>query len=282
MSLANWLPLLDTVPGLVVRVEEPMGRHTSLRVGGKADVWLVVESRVALETTAVLAKQHGIKLHFFQDSQVLVRDGGLEGVWVRIGAQAAGVSWQDGQVSVGSQYPVAALAGVLQQHNHAPVPYLEGRSGTVEKAYRDGLLSGWVELCTVLRGTKVAELPPDKCSDKQPLIRLLLRNERQPVEEPEGQLRLLPDRIRALGLPGRIMQDPDKEDAGLLMLEAGLSGVRLRGVRIGTVERNTLINLGGASESDIWLLIQMIRDRVKAKSGHQLTPSIKRFGRGIG
>ena len=99
--------------------------------------------------------------------------------------------------------------------------------------------------------------------------------------DPKGQLALLPEQIQALGRPGRIMSDPDEESAALLIEDTGLSGVRLRGARIGTRERNSLINLGGASAEDIWLVFQMIRDRVKLQTGHVLEVSIRRIGRGM-
>ena len=135
MSLSDWLQLLESVPEIVVRQEEPMARHTLLRVGGQAEAWLVVESQEALEKTATLAKQHGVKTHFFEDSNVLVRDGGLSGVWIRMGDVASGVSIEDGLVNVGAQYPAAALARFCSTEFDAPVPFLEGRSGTVRQAF---------------------------------------------------------------------------------------------------------------------------------------------------
>ena len=61
MSLPEWLQILDAVPGVAVRLNEPMARHTDLRVGGNAEAWLVVESQEGIEKTAALAKQHGSK-----------------------------------------------------------------------------------------------------------------------------------------------------------------------------------------------------------------------------
>ena len=158
------------------------------------------------------------------------------------------------------------------------IPYLKGRAGTVVEAYRAGLLTAWVDYCVVLRGTRVATVAPEKHSEKQPLLRLGLRREPRPVEEEQGQLRLLPEQIQALGMPGRIVEDPPNEDAALLIREAGLCGVRLRGARIGQFESNAMINLGDSTESDLWLLIQMIRDRVRLHSGVRLQPSLRRLG----
>jgi UDP-N-acetylmuramate dehydrogenase len=250
-------------------------------VGGPADLWVVAESKDALEAVAREGKSQGVKLHFFQETHVLVRDGGLDGVWLRLGAIARGVREEDGGLSVGALHPAAALDAYLRENQKGVIPHLAGRAGTVADAFQAGLLDGWVERCCVLRGTRVAELPVEKRSEKQPLIRFLLREQPLPEVDPKGQLALLPEQIQALGRPGRIMSDPDEESAALLIEDTGLSGVRLRGARIGTRERNSLINLGGASAEDIWLVFQMIRDRVKLQTGHVLEVSIRRIGRGM-
>ncbi|MEC7240348.1 MAG: hypothetical protein VXW32_03865 [Myxococcota bacterium] len=282
MSLSALVGALSGVPDLALRAQEPMSRHTELRVGGAADLWVVVETEEALEAVAREGKSLGQRLHFFSDTHVLVRDGGLEGVWLRMGALARGIHQEEGGgVSVGALHPTAALDAYLREHQNVVIPHLSGRSGTVEDAFHAGLLTGWVEGCRVLRGTRVVELPVEKRSEKQPLIRFLLRSEGLPEVDPRGQLTLLPEQIRALGRPGRIMNDLEEESASQLIQETGLSGVRLRGVRIGTQECNALLNLGGASAEDIWLVFQMIRDRVKLQTGHVLEVSIRRIGRGM-
>jgi UDP-N-acetylmuramate dehydrogenase len=79
-------------------------------------------------------------------------------------------------------------------------------------------------------------------------------------------------------MPGRVLEDPKNDDAAMLIREAGLCGVRLRGARIGQIESNAVVNLGGSSAKDLWLLLQMIRDRVKLHSGVQLQPALRRIG----
>lgn len=281
MSLSALASALRDTPDLAVRVEEPMSRHTDLRVGGTADVWIVVETTEALEAVARESKSLGVKLNLFQSTQVLVRDGGLDGAWLRMGALAFGIHEYDEGLSVGALHPVAALAAYLRENQKPEIPHLGDRAGTVADAFHAGLLSGWVSQCTVLRGTRVAELLPEKRSEKQPCIRFLLRAQPAPVEDPVGQLKLLPEQIRALGRPGRIMHDTEEESAAQLIAEAGLSGVRLRGARIGVRESNALINLGGASADDVWLVVQMIRDRVKLQTGHVLEAAVRRIGRGM-
>jgi len=240
----------------------------------------MAETREALEGAAAAFKENNSKLHFFEDRHVLVRDGGLPGAWLSLGALGMGVRPLDQGLEVGADHPVAALDAWMKAQEMERVPFLEGRSGTVGEAYKAGLLRGWVRTCTVLRGVRVAEMAPEKCSEKQLLLRLSLRSHPESTEEPVGQLSLLPEQIHALGLPGRIVEDPKDEDAALLIREAGLCGVRLRGARIGCVESNAMVNLGDSSAKDLWLLLLMIRDRVKLHSGIQLQPSLRRLGQG--
>jgi len=271
---------IDSVSGIVCRPAEPMKRHTTLRVGGAAELWVVAETADAVTEVAGLCKAHGVKLNYFGDSHVLVRDGGLEGLWLRLGSVGLGVHKVEDGIEVGAAHPVAGLHAWMLRHDMPAIPYLKGRSGTVLEAYKAGLLAAWVNYCVVLRGTRVTSLSPEKHSEKQPLLRLGLLREPRPVEEAQGQLRLLPEQIQALGMPGRILEDPPDEDASMLIREAGLCGVRLRGARIGQFESNAMINLGESTESDLWLLIQMIRDRVRLHSGIRLQPSLRRLGSG--
>jgi UDP-N-acetylmuramate dehydrogenase len=280
MSLDALQAALDPIPGLSCRRGEPMTRHTDLRVGGQAEMWLVAETREALEGAASCFKQAGAKLSFFEEGHVLVRDGGLSGAWLRVGDLAWGVKAANEGMDVGAAYPVAALAAWRKARGLRPIPFLEKRAGTVGQAYKAGLLQGWVQTCTVLRGTRVANLAPEKCAEKQLLLRLLLLDQPTPQTEKQGQLRLLPEQIRSMGMPGRIVEDPVNDNAALLIREAGLCGVRLRGARIGQTESNAMVNVGGSSAKDLWLLLQMIRDRVKLHSGIQLQPALRRMGRG--
>jgi UDP-N-acetylmuramate dehydrogenase len=280
MSLDALQAALDSVPGLSCRRDEPMARHTDLRVGGQAEMWLVAETREALEGAASGFKKAGAKLSFFEEGHVLVRDGGLAGAWLRVGDLAWGVEATIEGVDVGASYPVAALDTWRKARGLRLIPFLEKRAGTVGQAYKAGLLQGWVQACTVLRGTRVAKLAPEKCAEKQLLLRLHLLDEPTPQSEKQGQLRLLPEQIRALGMPGRVVDDPVSDNAALLIREAGLCGVRLRGARIGQSESNAIVNVGGSSARDLWLLLQMIRDRVKLHSGIQLQPALRRMGRG--
>ena len=146
-----------------------MSSHTDLRVGGAADLWIVAESQEALEAVARESKAMGLKIHFFQDTHVLVRDGGLDGIWLRMGSLARGIRREEGGFSVGALHPVAALGAYLRTNQKVEIPHLFGRAGTVADAFAAGLLTGWVSHCTVLRGTRVVNLPLEKRSEKQPL-----------------------------------------------------------------------------------------------------------------
>jgi UDP-N-acetylenolpyruvoylglucosamine reductase len=76
------------------------------------------------------------------------------------------------------------------------------------------------------------------------------------------------------------MVDPPKGSAEDMVYDAGLTGVRLHGVRIGRREPNSLVNLGGSSARDVTLLLHMIRDRIKLQTGEELGSTLKPLGRG--
>ena len=126
----------------------------------------------------------------------------------------------------------------------------------------------------VLRGSQIRDINPEQLRDNHIIIRVKL----EAILEKNRQLTLVPAVTLVRPSPGRAFRDLPKQLASDLIREAGLCGVRLRGVAIGSIEPNTILNLGGATAGDIALLLKMMRDRIKSHSGVEVSPLIKAFG----
>lgn len=271
------LGALATVPDLAIRQDEPLGRHNLLRVGGPVGLWLVAETEAAAVAAQKICRDGGVKVRTLTGEHWLARDEGLEGACLVLGHFARRIEPRDGGLRVGAQVPSARLALRAASLGLTGLEALAGHPGTVAEALAQGLFGDAVTGVRALRGSRAANLTPEKWTPTQPPIRVDLA------------LKLaLPTTVRAASRtraaasperPGRMMADPPHQTAAALIDDAGLSGVRLRSVRIGQHEPNSLVNLGGATARDVALVVAMLRDRVKLRTGVELAVHPEHLGR---
>lgn len=267
---------LQQVAGLAVRLDEPVSRHSEWRVGGPAELWLVPETESALvEATKLLATAR-LRCQLLDGPRVLVRDGGIDGALVRPGRFAMGLSDR----VVGAWLPAAVLGRHAARAGWKGLHHLVLRAGTVGEAFRDGKLPH-VSRARVLRGHRIAHLAPEAVLEQHGLLSFTLD---PPLALGTAVLARASATVArrvggGAGLPGRLMADSGRTRAAGLIRETQLDGVRLRSARIGSLEPNSVVNLGGATARDVLLLTKMVQDRVKAQSGSRLKPAIKPIGR---
>jgi len=270
---ASFLELVSG-PGVSGRQGEPISHHSTLRVGGPAEFWLVAETEEGVSRALSWASDFGVKVRFHSDNGHLAREGGVSGLIIEIGALGWGVELQNNEINVGGFHPVAALAEWASRTRLSTFSSVAGAAGTVGASLRKGLFGDRVKAIKVIRGQQVREIDPSQLRDGHIILRVVL----EAVLEGDRQLVLVsPDAINRGGA-GQVFMDLPKQQTGDLIREAGMCGVRLRGAAIGTFEPNTILNLGGATTSDVLLLQKMMRDRIKLHSGVDVKPLIKAFG----
>lgn len=276
MLEASLLHQLEEVPDLAVRPGEPFSRHAELRVGGPAELFLVPETEEALIAAVTLLAQARVRAKVLPGNRVLVRDGGVEGAWIRPGRFAARLE----ERTVGAWVPAAVLGRRAAAAGWRGSHKLMLRSGTVAEAWRDGVLEHVVSV-RVLKGRKAAELAPDEVREHHGLLAFTLN---PPLALgtsvlARGRETIARRRGTGPGLPGQLMSDSGRTKAAQLMQDANLDGVRVRRARIGSVEPNSVLNLGGATTKDVLLLVKMVQDRIQRHSGNRLKPHLKPIGR---
>ncbi|MGH7831275.1 MAG: UDP-N-acetylmuramate dehydrogenase, partial [Candidatus Binatia bacterium] len=87
---------LKVVPGLKLKLSEPLARYTSMKIGGPADYLLEVESRAALSQALGLLDRDRIPFCLLgKGSNVLVSDLGVRGAVIRLGGEFKRLEWQE-------------------------------------------------------------------------------------------------------------------------------------------------------------------------------------------
>ena len=294
--------LLDRLPKVRGELEEnaPLDRETWFRAGGPADVLFRPADRDDL-IEFIRKKPKDVPVTVIgYGSNLLVRDGGVAGVVVRMGKRMAEIEIDGEEVSAGAGAGDVAVSAAARDAGLAGLEFLSGIPGTIGGALRmnagaygremkdvvieckaldpDGELhklklseigfeyrhcgipEDWIFTSAVMRGT-----PDDKAKIAERMAEIRrAREESQPLRTRTG---------------GSTFANPPGHKAWKLVDEAGLRGFKLGGAMVSEKHTNFLINTGNATGADIENLGEEIRRRVKAKSGVTLEWEIRRIGR---
>ena len=285
-----------------VAENRPLARHTSLRVGGPADLLVTAESASALRQAVSLAWEQGVPCFVLgSGSNVLVADAGIRGLVVLNKARAAGVV--EGGLRAESGAALATVARLAVSAGLAGLEWASGIPGTVGGAVV-GNAGAWgsdvastLRQATVLQaGGELATWPAARfeygyrtsvLKRQGPGRRAVVLEAEfrlQPAEE--GSLRARVAEItarRRASQPagascGSVFRNPPGDHAGRLVEAAGLKGERQGGAIISPVHANFVVNEGEATASDVRSLVELMRSEVQARFGVSLALEIELLG----
>ena len=275
MSHAEFFAELAHVPGLALRTQEPLHRHTPLRVGGPAEIWADVDELSALQALLTAARREKLTWRVcWPLCDWLVRDGGVRGLTIRPGRAFEAVERVDGGVRIGAAAPWASLGTALG----ASLARLSTWSGSVGGLFALGeaaRLDGHLLSVRWLRGRRVEEVavtPGEIPVLPATAVLLDITLSAEPLLRP-GRRRPTLDGPPP---PGTLFQAPDNLPLDGLFSRANLGGSRLRCWRItGT---GAAVQLGGGSCRDVLLLVQGLVERMQKERGIALQTRLPVLG----
>jgi UDP-N-acetylmuramate dehydrogenase len=278
-----------------------LARHTSFRIGGPADLLVIPNDATELARIVAAAAAHGHPCTLLgAGSNLLVGDGGIAGVVVKLGPGFRRIEWQVDGVLAGAAVQLGKLARAAVARGLGGLEHAEGIPGTVGGAVfmnagaYGGDVSGAIEsvdgvdadgglrtlsLAALAFGYRRTELPPGFIVTS---VRFGLTS-----GEPETlaqRLREIRDR-RVASQPhgsanaGSIFKNPAGDHAGRLIEAAGLKGRRVGRARISERHANFIVNEGGAAAADVQALMAEAQRAVWEWNGVWLEPEIRLVGR---
>lgn len=298
-------PLIERLPAVRGRLqaEAPLTRYTWFRTGGPAEVLFEPADEADL-AHFLAALDTGIALTVIGiGSNLLVRDGGVEGVVVRLGKPFGGIAVQGKEIEAGAGAGDIAVAHAAREAAVGGLEFLRGIPGTIGGAVRMNAGAYGCEIADVLvraqaldRSGKRHSLAPADLgygyrSSQLPegwiVTGATLRGyaaEREAIAarmaeitaEREGTQ---PVRSRT---GGSTFKNPPGRKAWKLVDEAGCRGLRIGGAQLSEQHTNFLINTGSATAADLETLGEEVRRRVLEHSGIRLEWEIERIGRPAG
>lgn len=299
--MSDWRDRLPQVRGRLLR-DEPLAPFTWFRVGGPAEVLFMPQDEEDLAAFLKALDGPVPVTPLGVGSNTLVRDGGVEGVVVRLGrgfneVRVTGAT----TVEAGSAVPDAVLARKAAQAGVAGLEFYAGIPGTVGGAVVMNAGCYGSETVQVLRRARVM----DRLGEVHDLSNADLGYTYRHSAIQAGGLIVLgavfegsadaPDAIKARideitsrrettqpireKTGGSTFKNPPGHSSWKLVDEAGWRG-RLHGqAKFSDLHANFLINTGEATAADLEDLGEMVRADVKAKTGVHLDWEIKRIGR---
>jgi UDP-N-acetylmuramate dehydrogenase len=239
-------------------------------------------------------------------SNLIIRDGGIQGVVIRLGKAFAGIETLskktfgiENALICGAGAPGISAASMARDHGIAGLEFLRGIPGTVGGAVRMNAGAYGREICDILESADVvlrngdlvtiplaemgytyrhSELPEGSI-----VVSAKLRGEKGDPTTIGAEMKRIADEREAsqplrTKTGGSTFKNPEGKKAWQLVDEAGCRGLQIGQAQVSEKHCNFLINLGGATSVDIEALGEEVRKRVKAHSGVELQWEIQRVG----
>lgn len=292
----------DTLHALFpsAKFDEPLKRYTAWKIGGPADILLEPESVQELIQAVDTARKHEIPVTLLGGgTNVLVRDGGVRGLVVRLAKSLRNVEVDGYNVTAdaGVLYPV--LANTTAAAGLAGLEFATGIPGTVGGAVYMNAGAYGSETREVLDWADVfrdGEVVRMKNTDLELSYRYSMLHENLgwivlragytlgPGDADELKARIKEFRAQRMnGSPnkpscGSTFKRPENDFPGRVIEAAGLKGARIGQIEVSPVHANYLVNHGGGTAEDALALMQLVRDTVHKRLGVELEAEVRVVG----
>ena len=280
---------------------EPLSKHTTFRVGGPARILVVPNSKDSLVETMKLVHQYQMPFKVIgRGSNLLPSDRVFEGVIVKCDKGLDHIEVNETFVTVGAGVSTILLANKMAKCGLAGLEFISGvpgslggaiymNAGAYNKEIKDVLVKtlildetghlNWISndgmrfdyRTSVMQTQKdwivveaVLELEPGNYEEIMDLMkaRKIRRVESQPTNMPSA---------------GSTFRNPKPHYSWQLIEDSGLRGVRIGGTEVSKKHCNFIVNVGGATATDIYNLIQHVQQVVLEKHGIELHPEVEMF-----
>lgn len=289
---------LHTVIRGSVRTDEPLARHTTLRIGGPADLFARPADESDLRSAVVWAHGRGLAVHCVGlGSNLLVPDEGVRGLVVSLNPACSWVRFDGARAEVGAGYPVMRLLNEAAERGLSGLEGLSGVPGTVggALAMNAGSVAGDMAQATgaarvLLADGRLVEWSREELGfgyrtsrlQREGAVALAARLALRPGD-PEAIRRVMAEnavrrrRTQPIELPnaGSIWVNPAGDHAGRLVDAAGCKGWRCGDAQVSPKHANFIVNLGRARAADVITLMARVRLAVIARFGVRLEPELR-------
>ena len=280
---------------------EPLSKHTTFRVGGPARILVIPNSKDSLVETIRLVQQYDIPFKVIgRGSNLLPSDRVFDGIIIKCDKGLDHIEINGTLVTVGAGVSTILLANKIAKNELAGLEFISGipgslggavymNAGAYNKEIKDVLVKALImDETGILKWISNEEMQfTYRTSIMQSqkgwvLIEAILQLESGNYDEimelmKARKVRRVESQPTNLPSAGSTFRNPKPHFSWKLIEESGLRGVRIGGAEVSQKHCNFIVNVGGATATDIYNLIQHVQQVVLEKHGVELHPEVEMF-----
>lgn len=281
---------------------EPLAKHTTIKIGGPAEIFVEPNSIEDLKKTMAIVTKSGAAWRAIgRGSNLLVGDAGIKGVVIKLGKGLDHLEVDGDIITAGGGYSLIKLTTVISKQGLSGLQFAGGIPGSVGGAvymnagahgsdmskilikahilFEDGTLE-WLsaeELGFSYRTSLLQKKRPGICleavlklekGNREEIIAELQKNkdyrrETQPWDHPNC---------------GSVFRNPLPHYAGQLVQETGLKGYQIGGAKISDLHGNFIVNTGNATAKDVLDLIDYVKKTIYEKHSVKMETEVEIVG----
>ena len=301
MNLDFYNQLINCIDKERVLVDEPMKQHTTFRVGGNADYFVMPQNAEEVKNIVALCKEADMPYYILGNgSNLLVGDKGYRGVIIQIYKEMNHIRIEDDKVfaqagALLSRVGTATLEAELTGFEFAAgIPGTVGGAVVMNAGAYGGEMKDIIASATVL--TQDGDIITINKEDLELGYRtsviakkgyVVLEAEYQLQKGDKEAIRARMDELKVqrvtkqpLEYPsaGSTFKRPEGYFAGKLIQDAGLRGFQVGGAEVSEKHCGFVINKDQATAADIQELMRQVSDKVMQEFGVKLEPEVKTLG----
>ncbi len=280
---------------------EPMSRHTTFRIGGPAELFLVPKSTEEIAGIFKICREEGIPWFVLGNgSNLLVSDKGYQGVVIQLYKGFGEVKVQGCQITAQAGALLSQIAAAAREESLTGFEFAGGIPGTLggavvmnAGAYGGEMKDVIKEVTVLTREGEIRTLQAEELAmgyrtsaikeagyivlsavlslekgDKEQIKARMqelagMRSSKQPLQYPSA---------------GSTFKRPEGYFAGKLIMDSGLRGYQVGGAQVSEKHCGFVINTGNATARDVRNLMADVQRIVEEKYGVKLEPEVKFLG----
>lgn len=280
---------------------EAMSRHTTFKIGGPADYFLMPDKDTDVGRIVKICKESAIPYFILGNgSNLLVGDGGYRGAVIQIYKNMSAVTVKGTEITVQAGALLSAVAAAAKNAALTGFEFAGGIPGTMggavvmnAGAYGGEMKDVLTEVTVMDEEGEIVTLPADKLElgYRTSIIKTagyivleaklqLKEGNPEVIRETMKDLMIRRTTKQPLEYPsaGSTFKRPEGYFAGKLIMDSGLAGYQVGGAQVSEKHCGFVINAGGATARDVRTLMDNVRDIVYKKYGVTLEPEVKFLG----
>lgn len=284
-----------------VKLQEPMSKHTTFRIGGPADFYLCPHSTKEVQQTVQICKEENLPYFILGNgSNLLVSDKGYRGAIIQLWKNFSDISVKDCCITAKAGALLSKVAAEALEEGLTGMEFASGIPGTIGGAVfmNAGAYGG--EMKDIIKEVKVLDdqgevrvlsneemklgyrtsIVKEKGYTVLSAVLQLKKGEVSVIRETMEDLKNRRTSKQPLDMPsaGSTFKRPEGYFAGKLIMDSGLRGFSVGGAQVSEKHCGFVVNKGGATAEDVTALIREVQRRVKEKFGIELETEVRFLG----